>query len=169
MAGAFDLLQIRANLLAVAPDLCFARIIANIPAQFGAIVFQFRAVLSQLVAAQLNFPAHVVDGVAGSSNCRFGVAAAIIVGNVFAHIDHLGPALIAMPGVVVMVVMAVVWLPVTVISARMTRLGSWAVRMRAPTAMLVVTKIMLAVPIRITNSMRSGYANEARNGQRAGK
>ena len=85
---------------------------------------------------------------------RFGVAAAIIVGNVFADIDHLGPALIAIRSVMVMMVVAVVWLPVAVRSVRMTRLRSGAVRMGAPTAMLVVTKVVLAVSLRITNSMR---------------
>ena len=53
LAGAFDFLNIGANLSAVRFDLLFARAIADVAAQFRAIFFQFRSFPLKLLAPRL--------------------------------------------------------------------------------------------------------------------
>ena len=151
LAGAFDSLQIIANFLTVSPDFFFAGAVANIAAQFGSVFFKLCSILAQLVTALLYFPTGVVDGVASVSRCRSVVSAAIIMGDIFSDIDHLGPAVIAVPGVAVIRIAAVMRLSMAVIS--MARLGSWTMGVRAPAAMLVVAEVMFAFTVAVAMSL----------------
>jgi hypothetical protein len=159
LSRSFDFCQIRADFLAVFPDLVFAGAFANITAQLGAIVFQFGVIFAQLIAALLRFFARCADSLGAiSSYYRSVNAGAIIERAVFSNVNYLGLAVpmvrrtvmlrgvtvVIAPVAVMMMVMTVLIALVAVIMMVMTTSGWRTVGMRAPTAMFVVAIIMLA-------------------------
>jgi hypothetical protein len=94
-SAASKFFHIGADFLAVFHNLCFAGAATDIPAQLGVVLPQFRAILSELIAALLHFIFSVAYSLEFIASHRFRVLSSMIKGAVFSNVDHFGMIVVA--------------------------------------------------------------------------